>query len=98
MKKKALETQFVLFIENSGCGDLEKRKFYQILPDEVVDEFQEATCNSESDFIHLSQGHLIVPIHFIYMNFFACRSELCSRFFPKNVHLCKAKPRSKSYN
>ena len=42
MKKKALETQFVLFIENSGCGDLEKRKFYQILPDEVVDEFQEA--------------------------------------------------------
>ena len=51
------------------------------------------------------QGHSIVPIHFIYVNFFACRSEcFClgvscrSRSFPNNVHLCKAKPRSKSYN
>ena len=34
MEKKLLETQFVLCIENSGCEDLEKRKFYQILPDE----------------------------------------------------------------
>ena len=30
MEKKPLETQFVLCIENSGCEDLEKRKFYQI--------------------------------------------------------------------
>ena len=34
MEKKLLETQFVLCIENGGCEDLEKRKFYQILPDE----------------------------------------------------------------
>ena len=53
----------------------------------------------------VGQGHSIVPIHFIYVNFFACRSEcfclgvFCrSRFFPNNIHLCKAKPRSKSYN
>ena len=34
MEKKPLETQFALCIENNGCEDLEKRKFYQILPDE----------------------------------------------------------------
>ena len=85
------------------------------------------------------QEHSIVPIHFTYVNFFACRSEcfclgcfclgyligvfdrvflrisayfcvllgcFCvflriscrSRFFANNVHLCKAKPISKSYN
>jgi len=34
MKKKLLEKQFVLCIENSGCEDLEKRKFYPISTDE----------------------------------------------------------------
>ena len=44
------------------------------------------------------QGHSIVPIHFTCVNFFDRRSELCPRFFPNNVHLCKAQPISKSYN
>ena len=60
MKKKLLETQFALCIENSGCEDIEKRKLYQILPDEaaaregylrVVDESQEDYLYSESYFI-----------------------------------------------
>ena len=62
MEKKLLETQFVLCIENSGCEDLEKRKFYQVLPDEaaaqegylrVVDESQEDYLYPASYFIFL---------------------------------------------
>ena len=60
MGKKLLETQFVLYIENDGCEDLEKRKFYQTLPDEkaaqegylrVIDESQEDYLYPESYFI-----------------------------------------------
>ena len=60
MKKKPLETQFMLCIDNKGCEDLEKRKFYQILPDEdaaqdgylrVIDESQEDYLYPASYFI-----------------------------------------------
>ena len=60
MEKNQLETQFMLCIENSGCEDIEKRKLYQILPDEkaaregylrVVDESQEDYLYPESYFI-----------------------------------------------
>ncbi len=60
MKKKLLETQFVLCIENRDCEDIEKRKFYQLLPDveaaregylRVVDESQEDYLYPESYFI-----------------------------------------------
>ena len=60
MKKKLLEIQFALCIENDGCEDIEKRKFYQILPDEesaregylrVVDESQEDYLYPESYFV-----------------------------------------------
>ena len=62
MEKKLLKTQFVLCIENSGCEDLEKRKFYQVLPDEaaaqegylrVVDESQEDYLYPASYFISI---------------------------------------------
>ena len=62
MEKKLLETRFVLCIENSGCEDLEKRKFYQILPDEkaaqegylrIVDESQEDYLYPASYFISI---------------------------------------------
>ena len=60
MEKKLLETQFALCIENSDCEDIEKRKFYQILPNEaairegylrVVDESQEDYLYPESYFV-----------------------------------------------
>ena len=60
MKKKLLETQFALCIENGDCEDIEKRKFYQILPDEaaapegylrVIDESQEDYLYPESYFV-----------------------------------------------
>ena len=34
MEQKLLEMQFALCLENNDCEDLEKRKIYQILPDE----------------------------------------------------------------
>ena len=60
MEKKLLKTQFALCIENSGCEDIEKRKIYQVLPDEaaaregylrVVDESLEDYLYPESYFI-----------------------------------------------
>lgn len=60
MKKHPAESRFALCIENSDCEDLEKRKIYQILPDEeavqegylrVVDESREDYLYPESYFI-----------------------------------------------
>lgn len=62
MKKKLSEMQFVFCIENGGCEDLEKRKSYQILPDEkaaqegylrIVDESQEDYLYPASYFINI---------------------------------------------
>ena len=55
-----VESQFALCIENEGCKDLEKRKLYQVLPDEtaiqegylrVMDESGEDYLYPESHFI-----------------------------------------------
>ena len=60
MKENLSESQFALCIENRDCDDLDKRKIYQILPDEeaaqerylrVVDESQEDYLYPESYFI-----------------------------------------------
>ena len=60
MKENLPESQFALCIENRDCDDLEKRKIYQILPDEeaaqegylrVVDESREDYLYPESYFI-----------------------------------------------
>ncbi len=60
MKENLSEFQFALCIENRDCDDLEKRKIYQILPDEeatqegylrVVDESREDYLYPESYFI-----------------------------------------------
>jgi hypothetical protein len=34
MKKEKAKKSFVLCIENKDCDDLEKRKIYQVLPDD----------------------------------------------------------------
>ena len=60
MKEKLSETRFALCIENSDCEDLEKRKIYQVLPDEaaaqegylrIVDESGEDYLYPEARFI-----------------------------------------------
>ena len=59
-RKDMKKIQFALCIENSDCQDLEKRKLYQILPDEaatqegymrVIDESGEDYLYPESYFI-----------------------------------------------
>lgn len=68
MEQKLLKTQFALCIENNDCEDIEKRKFYQILPDEeaardgylrVVDESEEDYLYPESYFIFLELPHKV---------------------------------------
>lgn len=63
-----LDPQFALCIENKGCEDIEKRKFYQILPDEkaasegylrVIDESQEDYLYPESFFIFVELPHKV---------------------------------------
>jgi len=60
MKEEQTEMKFALCIENKDCEDLEKRKIYQILPDEaaakegylrVVDESGEDYLYPDSYFI-----------------------------------------------
>ncbi len=67
MKNTTSESQFALCIENSDCEDLEKRKIYQILPDEdaaregylrVIDESREDYLYPESYFILVE-----LPLH-----------------------------------
>ena len=62
MKKESSNFQFALCIEHGGCEDLEKRKIYQILPDEqatqegylrVVDESDEDYLYPESYFVRV---------------------------------------------
>ena len=60
MRKRLLENQFSLCIKNDACEDLEKGKFYQILPDvkasqegylRVIDESGEDYLYPESYFV-----------------------------------------------
>jgi len=60
MAQKNTEQRFALCIENSDCEDLEKRKIYQILPDDkgekegylrVIDESGEDYLYPQSYFV-----------------------------------------------
>ena len=60
MEKESTEKVFALCVENKDCEDLEKRKIYQVLPDDeatkegylrVIDESNEDYLYPESYFI-----------------------------------------------
>ena len=60
MEKKKKEQIFALCVENKDCEDLEKRKIYQVLPDEeaekegylrVIDESGEDYLYPQSYFV-----------------------------------------------
>jgi hypothetical protein len=62
MTQKKENHKFALCVENKGCEDLEKRKIYQILPDDeakkegylrVIDESGEDYLYPQSYFIFL---------------------------------------------
>ncbi|ODS31268.1 MAG: hypothetical protein SCARUB_03613 [Candidatus Scalindua rubra] len=66
MIQEKTEKMFALCVENKDCDDLEKRKIYQILPDEkatkegylrVVDESGEDYLYPESYFIIIQLPH-----------------------------------------
>ena len=66
MGQKKKEHSFVLCMENRDCPDLEKRKIYQVLPDDeakeegyfrVIDESGEDYLYPESYFILVQLPH-----------------------------------------
>jgi hypothetical protein len=68
MKYHNNNISFVLCIENKDCDDLEKRKVYQVLPDDkaadegylkIVDEFGEDYLYPESYFVPVELPQMI---------------------------------------
>ena len=62
MIEKTNKPEYVLCVDNKDCEDLEKRKIYQVLPDEdakqegylrIIDESGEDYLYPESYFIHI---------------------------------------------
>lgn len=62
MERKLLETQFVLRIKNEGCEDVEKRKFYQLLPDDTAAQEGYLRIVDESD-----EDYLYPEFYFIFL-------------------------------
>lgn len=64
MKKKRSQTQFMLCINNKGCEDLEKRKFYQILPDEKADQegYLRVIDESQEDYLYPASYFISVEL------------------------------------
>jgi hypothetical protein len=54
MKPRKTETQFVICIKNEYCEDLEVRKIYQVLPDEVAakDNYLRIIDESGEDYLY----------------------------------------------
>ncbi|NVM21618.1 MAG: hypothetical protein HWN68_07545 [Desulfobacterales bacterium] len=66
MGKKNMQQAFALCVENKDCEDLEKRKIYQVLPDDdaakegyvrVIDESGEDYLYPESYFVFVQLPH-----------------------------------------
>ena len=54
----------MLCIENKGCEDLEKRKFYQILPDEQADQegYLRVIDESQEDYLYPASYFIFVEL------------------------------------
>jgi hypothetical protein len=64
MAKKRKNFRFVLCIENKDCEDLEKRKIYQMLPDEEAEKegFIRVIDESGSDYLYPKSYFIIIPL------------------------------------
>jgi hypothetical protein len=64
MAKKRENYRFVLCIENKDCEDLEKRKIYQMLPDEEAEKegFIRVIDESGSDYLYPKSYFIIIPL------------------------------------
>lgn len=56
--------RFALCIENCDCEDLEKRKFYQILPDEAVTQegYMRVIGESGEDYLYPASYFILVEL------------------------------------
>ena len=64
MKKNRSKSQFALCIENRDCDDLEKRKIYQILPDEeaVQEGYLRVVDESQEDYLYPASYSILVEL------------------------------------
>lgn len=64
MKKNLSESQFALCIENRDCDDLEKRKIYQILPDEEAaqEEYMRTIDESREDYLYPKSYFILIEL------------------------------------
>ena len=64
MKENLSESQFALCIENRDCDDLEKRKIYQILPDEeaVQEGYLRVVDESQEDYLYPASYFILVEL------------------------------------
>lgn len=58
------KNQFALCIENSDCEDLEKRKLYQILPDEAATQegYMRVIDESGEDYLYPQSYFILVDL------------------------------------
>jgi hypothetical protein len=64
MAKKRENYRFVLCIENKDCEDLEKRKIYQMLPDEEAEKegFIRVIDESGADYLYPKSYFIVIPL------------------------------------
>jgi hypothetical protein len=64
MSKKRENYRIVLCIENKDCEDLEKRKIYQMLPDEEAEKegFIRVIDESGEDYLYPKSYFIVIPL------------------------------------
>ena len=64
MKKEKKELEFALCIENKDCEDLEKRKIYQVLPDDeaVKEGYLRVIDESGEDYLYPQSYFILVQL------------------------------------
>ncbi len=64
MKKNTEIYEFALCVDNKECEDLEKRKIYQVLPDEDAekDGFLRIIDESGDDYLYPQSYFVLVPL------------------------------------
>jgi hypothetical protein len=64
MEKEKKEQVFALCVENKDCEDLEKRKIYQVLPDEEAEKegYLRVIDESGEDYLYPQSYFILVPL------------------------------------
>ena len=64
MEKTIKNNKFVLCIENKDCEDLEKRKIYQILPDDEAEKegYLRVVDESGEDYLYPQSYFVLIPL------------------------------------